>query len=540
MDTTSTQNPNVNYFDKGQGGNPVLSNPNPSTNVPSPTIPTSINSTNTNPNNPSLITSPTPVTPNYAGITSSIPTLDSVLNTDPNNTPEAQTLKGSQARLETLMASLGGKTADQQTAEQANGVTDITKSLTDLNSQIMSLKNEATAIPMQNENRAIGRTGEVGVNANNTIDLRNNSIKALTLNSLAATLQGNLTVAKAAADKVVALKYDPIEAQIKAAQQQITDNMPFFTAAEQKQAAVTQANLAERSRLLTQQKEDTTTILGWGAAALKNGATNLQAQAISNAPDLKSAMALYLPYSVDPQATQKAVLDLEKTRADIALTKANTSKAYADAKKASGDASNVDPASIKGWVDYIHGGGKLSEVTGNPALKSAVVQALGASQGSSSTILDTTKASLKELNDMVTNNKGFSGAVGFKGILGSFTGPIAGSATADFAAKAKQVVNDVVLPNLTMLHGLGRVTDREFQALSQAITSLSIDPKNGTSSLSEGAFKTELKNLTDRINKLSTTDTNSDTVNVISPDGTEGTIPKDQLQEALKAGYKQK
>src|SRR5205823_1419347 len=65
---------------------------------------------------------------------------------------------------------------------------------------------------------------------------------------------------------------------------------------------------------------------------------------------------------------------------------------------------------------------------------------------------------------------------------------------ANFDAKLKQVVNDTVLPNLNLLHGLGRVTDREFQALSHAVTSLSTN-------LSEDEFKTELKTITDRINQ---------------------------------------
>lgn len=160
---------------------------------------------------------------------------------------------------------------------------------------------------------------------------------------------------------------------------------------------------------------------------------------------------------------------------------------------------------VAGWVANIKSGqAKLSDITGNPTLKNAVSTALSQSTGATSTILQTTQQSLQELNEMVNTNNGFSGAVGFRGIIGTFTGPIAGTSAADFAAKAKQVVNDIVLPNLTILHGLGRVTDREFQALQSAITSLSVDPKTGTSPLSEGQFKTELQNITDRINLLDT------------------------------------
>lgn len=295
-------------------------------------LPTSLNSTNTAPTTP-LIASQTPTPPNYQGAISSIGDI-----TKPVDNPVGDTIKSSQSNLETLIGSLGNKSADQQAAEQVSGATDYTKQLTDLGSQITSLKNEALGIPMQAQNDAIGVRGVQGAQDQSTRNLRDNSIKALTLNSLAATLQGNLTVAQAAADKSVALKYDPIEAKIKQAQQQITDNMPFFNAAEQKQAAVTQANLAERARLLGQQKEDSTSIISWANAAVKNGATNLQAQAIANAPDLQTALKAYLPYAVNPQETQKAVNDLALQRAEIDLRDAQTSKAKADANKAYQDA----------------------------------------------------------------------------------------------------------------------------------------------------------------------------------------------------------
>lgn len=158
---------------------------------------------------------------------------------------------------------------------------------------------------------------------------------------------------------------------------------------------------------------------------------------------------------------------------------------------------------VDSWVSNINSGkAKLSDITGNPSLKSLVSQGLSQSGGSASDILDTTQQSLKELNDMVSGNEGtlgngFTSAVGAKGLsslFGALGKPIAGTPAANFDAKLNQVKNDVILPNLTLLHGLGRVTDREFQALTSAVTSLSTD-------LDENAFKTELKNITDRINE---------------------------------------
>lgn len=190
---------------------------------------------------------------------------------------------------------------------------------------------------------------------------------------------------------------------------------------------------------------------------------------------------------------------------------------------------------VDSWVQNINSGkAKLSDITGDPALKSQVSQGLAGSQSSSSTIIDTTKQSLKELQDMVDNNQGFDAAVGIPDILthplnwleavttGSQGSQIAGSSAANFDAKTKQVVNDVVLPNLTLLHGLGRVTEKEFQALQSSLTSLSPN-------LSESQFRTELKNITDRISALSTSSTSSD-----SSTPNAGTLSADEVSKVTQ------
>lgn len=178
---------------------------------------------------------------------------------------------------------------------------------------------------------------------------------------------------------------------------------------------------------------------------------------------------------------------------------------------------------VDSWVSNINSGkAKLSDITGNPNLKSLVSQGLSQAGGSANDILGTTSKSLQELNDLVTNDSGFSGAVGSKvafGTLGGLVpGGLSGSSEANFNAKLNQVKNDVILPNLTLLHGLGRVTDREFQALTSAVTSLSTN-------LSEDAFKSELKNITDTINaKISGKAQTPSLINaspITAPDGTQ-------------------
>ncbi len=198
-------------------------------------------------------------------------------------------------------------------------------------------------------------------------------------------------------------------------------------------------------------------------------------------------------------STFKNNLDAKNSAADITLKRAQVAKIYSDM-------SSADTSTASDWVKNIQSGtAKLTDVPKN--LKNAVAAGLanGNPQGVNS-LLSTTQKSIEDLNSYVADNHGFTSAVGAKGLSSFFGlkgGPIAGSSAADFDAKLKQVTNDVVLPNLTILHGLGRVTDREFQSLQAAITSLSPN-------LSEGEFKKELGSVTDLINqKIQETNTHN-------------------------------
>lgn len=79
-------------------------------------------------------------------------------------------------------------------------------------------------------------------------------------------------------------------------------------------------------------------------------------------------------------------------------------------------------------------------------------------------------------------------AVGVKGLTSGFglmAKPAPGTKARDFTDKFDTFKNQIVLPNLDMLKGLGRVTDREFQALTSSINAID-------RSMTEGQFKEEL------------------------------------------------
>ncbi len=82
-------------------------------------------------------------------------------------------------------------------------------------------------------------------------------------------------------------------------------------------------------------------------------------------------------------------------------------------------------------------------------------------------------------------------AVGAKGLSSGFglaSKPAPGTKARDFTDKFETFKNQIVLPNLDMLKGLGRVTDREFQALTSSINAID-------RSMSEDQFKTELSKI---------------------------------------------
>jgi surface antigen len=124
---------------------------------------------------------------------------------------------------------------------------------------------------------------------------------------------------------------------------------------------------------------------------------------------------------------------------------------------------------------------------------------------------------LEAVNGLISD-KGLSRAVGKT----SFFNFIPGSKGADFAAKLERVKSLITLPQLEKLRGLGAMSDREFQTLTNAAAAL--NPK-----MSETAFKTELE----RIQKaLETTKVNLEAKQFLgTPGGSEGTNPKAPLTQ---------
>lgn len=426
----------------------------------------------------------TPPVPPVSGLDSSVTPTTSATSTPYD--------KGIQDLIDSITGennTLTGESAYRSSLETASGISDLTKTQNDLSARLKALQNEALAIPQQLQQGAEGRgITSGGLAPLQTGALRNNAIQALGVSALLEASRGNLTFAQDQVDRAVAAKFDPIKADhdAKIANLDLILKSPGYTRAEKARA---DAQLAIQQAAKTKTELDASNL----AEAQKKV---LEYTNIANASQLKEMQAAKTPlevaaiankYGLKTLAERKAELDNQKLQQDLL-----NAGGGAGAKYVPGANPTVDA-----WISNISngtGGATISNVPKN--LQGLVNQGLMAQKGTPSEILQATADSLKTLNDMVANDHGFTGAVGSKLALGTIGGLVPsglpGSDEADFLAQLNKVKNEVILPNLKLLKGMGRVTDREFKSLSDAITALG--PQ-----LSEGKFKEELATLTKSI-----------------------------------------
>ncbi len=425
-------------------------------------------------------------------------------------------------KLANLFTSSKNKESDLATQTES-ATAPYNQQLNEINTQIKTL--QATAIQNQEKAARSGETTGFASREEQNV-ARTDAIQGLLLQAQAEGMRGNISLAETHVTNAINAKYADINKQIEDTKTNIYNNYDSFTAAEKKQADATLLRIDAQDAFVKNAMDNDKTIQGIIQSAIKQGGENgnpvptlilSQANKLNDATQVTSLLAPYLKNAADIQAK------LDAHNLSVAnLNKINSETSTASNTSATKDAQGNDVVNpvVASWVANINSGkAKLSDITAAdlkkyPNLKNDISIALSQSGGAASTILQTTKDSIKELNDMVngdtssaipglgslfSTNTGFRAAVGAKGISSLFgfkSTPIAGTPAANFDAKLKQVINEQVLPNLSILKGLGRVTQTEFNTLQTALTSLNTN-------LSENAFKTELKNITDRINAVS-------------------------------------
>lgn len=223
------------------------------------------------------------------------------------------------SRFLTAIQSMGGKAQAQQQEEQARGLPAQQQQLTDINSQLLTLQNEAKAIPLKLQEQAQGRGITAGgLQPIQAAELRKNAINALSLSSVAQALQGNIALAQQQADRAVEVKFAPIENEIKFLKEALSLNESRLAREDKQKTVKLQLKIAERERLLEQGREDQKLIMGWAAEAAKLG--NAPSVVVNNALKAKTpfeALSILSPYMVDQNEKAQALLDLELSRERI-------------------------------------------------------------------------------------------------------------------------------------------------------------------------------------------------------------------------------
>lgn len=309
MDTTYT-NPNANYFQPGQGGNPLPANlPAPSTSTMSAdkiTQPSTLNLQSqtltpipdiTNITSTQAATAPTPVTP-----TPTTPSIADRLTSSISN----------------LFGQSKNKEADLAVATSA-ATLPLEKQINEISTQIKM--DQAKALANQ---EAAARSGETtGFASREQQNIaRTDAINALKNAAILEGLQGNLAIAEKHATNAINAKYADINKQIEDAKTNIYNNYDSFSPAEKKKADQTLLRLDAQDAFVKQRKEDEKSIQQIGITLAGYGVDTKTIQSVMNAPDFNTAIKLAGSNLQDPAAKVK----LEGLRIDNALGQAQLKK----------------------------------------------------------------------------------------------------------------------------------------------------------------------------------------------------------------------
>ncbi len=314
MDTTN-KNPNANYFDAGQGGNPAvitMDSLTPQTPINLSPIPTVTDSNIQVPDYNKLVESFTAPTPEATKVEDTRGNLQKLVDkitgrgamvTDSGINTETPTLT---ARDEFLKR-IGYKDS-----------ADAMMQLKDINNQLNTLSKEELAIPLKigEEFKGTGAT-QSGVAPIQASRLRENAIKRLSLASMAEAIQGNISTASSLAEEAVKREFAPMEAELNALKFNYAQNKDALERKDKEKANLLNLALGERERLLNNQKEDKKTILGFVAEGAKNGAPTLLLERARQTNNPVEALTILGQYMSDPNKTKLELLDIEYKRAQI-------------------------------------------------------------------------------------------------------------------------------------------------------------------------------------------------------------------------------
>ena len=265
---------------------------------------------------------------------------------------------------ETQTADIAGKIGDlseqyaglpayRSQQEQQYDIAGKKQTVTDLTNRFNTLKAAADQIPLQIQNDYQGRGATAaGVAPIQTAQLRENTIQQLGVSAMLQAANGNLSTAQDLIDSAVKAKFDPIEAELTAKQQQLQAIAPLLSAEEQRQAAKQQAKLEAQKTQLANQREDQKTIYDTMLTAAQYGADATTLRNIQNAASPTAAAA-----AASAVLGKKFQSEEDQRKFDNNIKLAQL--AIDQAKLRNDTASVADPAQILAYAQQYASDGKI-------------------------------------------------------------------------------------------------------------------------------------------------------------------------------------
>lgn len=198
-------------------------------------------------------------------------------------------------RIRDINDAIAGKPLYKNEQEKNYDIAGKTQTITDLTSQLNTIKNEAQAIPLQMQQDSTGRGITAGGLAPlQTARLRTNTIQALGVSSLLEAANGNLATAQTLVDKAVEQKFAPLEAErdAKLANLELIIKSPEYSLADKNRAMAVDSYIKQQATIKEKAKQDMKDIWSLAMEAAKNGADALTLQKIQNAPTPEEALRI--------------------------------------------------------------------------------------------------------------------------------------------------------------------------------------------------------------------------------------------------------
>jgi len=391
----------------------------------------------------------------------------------------------------------------------SQGVNTAYNQLQDLAAQATGLKNEASAIPIQNAMAYRGNAGvSSGVETTNRDQLAQNALKALSLGQQYAIAEGNYNKAKNIADQLIDTKFAAEEARIKSLQtQQAAYEKYTLTPAEQKRLdAVKKATDAEATQLAEKK-------------ATEKSVSDMLVQAASIAPQDVLARAKEIQAKGGSAADVAMALGqysgnywaIEKAKQEVIKLKAETNKINSSGTPsgtATGYVAGKNPQ-VDSWVKLI--GEKRAKITDVPmAMRSQVALGLGVSPEAE----NRAKSLSTDIETILNRMKGYQNVV-----IGANaqTFPVQSQRfgdTAEAIADAERLSALLTTENIALMKGLGSMSNIEFGNIEKIGSSIIGRDKEGNAFFkgNRSNYDREVQRLLDDIAKTNVQQSTSGSV----------------------------